>query len=68
MGVPPHFNWTDQELEQHYGPAQKSSTTKVRHMPLKIKKYLEHLYQPFNEQLAALLGEQWSGVWDSDKL
>ena len=65
MGVPPHFNWTEQELQQHYGPAQKA-TSKDHPMPTKIKKYLEHLYQPFNERLAALLGEQWRGVWDSD--
>lgn len=67
LGVPPHNNWTAHELEQHYGPVQKSKH-KLRPMPSKIKKYLEHLYQPFNDRLAGLLGEEWRGVWDYDKL
>lgn len=66
LGLPPYYNWTDNELEQHYGPGQKA--TKVRPMPTKIKKYLEHLYKPFNEKLATLLGEEWRGVWQYENL
>ena len=33
-------------------------------MPPRIKQYLAYFYQPFNEQLADLLGEEWRGIWD----
>ena len=35
-----------------------------RPMPPRMRQYLTFLYQPFNELLADLLGEDWRHVWD----
>ena len=65
---------------QEEGPATKRTTTERRqarrrllahkmrgrhgNLPPKVRRYLEHLYEPFNGMLTELLGEEWRGVWD----
>jgi len=35
-----------------------------RPMPPRMRQYLTFLYEPFNELLADLLGEDWRHVWN----
>lgn len=35
-------------------------------MPNATRMFLERFYQPYNDQLASVLGEDWRGVWDFD--
>ena len=61
LGVPSH-HWTEKDLKDDHGPVQFS--VPVPTMSEEIKTYLKHIYQPFNDKLADLLGENWRGVWD----
>ncbi len=62
VGLPPH-HWTDKDIQQDLRPV--NITMKVPAMTNEVMTYLKHLYKPFNEKLAALLGEKWQGVWDN---
>jgi hypothetical protein len=64
LGVPPH-PWTDQDLQEDHGPVRFS--VPVPAMSDGIRNYLRHIYKPFNDELADLLGENWRGVWDDNK-
>jgi hypothetical protein len=63
LGAPPH-DWTDEDLDDDHGPVQVSVPIPV--MSDHVKNYLRHLYKPFNDKLADLLGENWRGVWDRE--
>jgi len=62
VGGSPH-NFMDDRLEKQMGPL-KVIKTWYPPMNNKTRAYLKHLYRPFNDELADLLGEDWRGVWD----
>ena len=64
LGAPTH-NWTDEDLEDDHGPVQVSVPIPV--MSDGMTNYLKHLYRPFNDKLADLLGENWRGIWDVEQ-
>lgn len=61
VGAAPH-NFDADELEKQLGPIE----VKAWYPPMnnRSRTYLKHLYKPFNDELADLLGEEWRGVWD----
>lgn len=59
----PNHNWKDDDLKDDHGPVPFKVPIAI--LSDEIKNYLQqHLYRPFNDQLADWLGENWSRVWD----
>lgn len=55
LGVPSHF-WTETELEEDLGPF--NITVDYPSMNDHVREYLQHLYKPYNDKLAGLLGKR----------
>jgi len=56
------YNFKAYQLEKQLGPHKVR--TWYPPMNNRTRTYLVHLYKPFNDELADLLGEDWRGVWD----
>jgi hypothetical protein len=42
----------------------KKRATRDQIMSPELRRYLSHFFQPYNDQLADLLGEEWRNVWN----
>ena len=60
VGGPPH-NFTPEQLRSDVRPIAKKEWYPI--LTNETRAYLERVFQPFNEDLADLLGEEWRGVW-----
>lgn len=54
---------TSPVLKERERQVKANGFTKSKMNPM-TKEYLNWLYQPFNDLLPTLLGEEWRGVWD----
>jgi hypothetical protein len=51
-------------LNQSYSPRSSSWLTNYRpNITAEARKYLYDFYKPYNDELVALLGEEWRDVW-----
>jgi hypothetical protein len=55
---------SSKDLEKDYGPGNKGGKSPKMQMSNVTRKALQRLYQPYNDDLADLLGEEWRGIWD----
>jgi len=62
IGVPSH-EFDMKKLDTNLGPIQKVNSW-FPPITNETRTYLKHVYKPFNDELANLLGESWRGVWD----
>jgi len=56
---------TNPVLKERKRQVKANGFTKSEMNPI-TKEYLTWLYQPFNDLLPTLLGEEWRGVWDEE--
>lgn len=69
IGGPSSFKFEQKRFDEDLGPGSKGKKRKQKQilvppMTNRTNIYLKHLYKPFNDELADLLGESWRGVWD----
>ena len=66
VGGPSSFEFKEEMLEADLSPMQRRRKKNIWTPPISdnAKNYLKHLYKPYNDDLADLLGESWRGVWD----
>lgn len=57
-----YYKFDDAHINRQLGPTEVLYRYPDLNNATKI--YLKHLYKPFNDDLADLLGESWRGVWD----
>jgi len=57
----PRFDLDRDVLSGDYSPTKSSFNTALSNT---TTAYLKKFYQPYNDRLADLLGEEWRGVWD----
>jgi Sulfotransferase domain len=51
--------------EEHFHTSYSPNPGEIRLVMSNITRdYLQRLFQPFNDQLADILGEEWRGIWD----
>jgi hypothetical protein len=62
VGASP-FQFDESTLSAVYGPNNGPNAKARAPIRFKTRYYLKTLYQPYNEELASLLGEEWKGVW-----
>ena len=60
VGGPSSCNFSEILLNKELGPGKKKL---IPPMTNETKIYLKHLYKPFNDELANLLGDSWRDVW-----
>jgi Sulfotransferase family len=58
VGLPPH------DITSGYEKMLERSKYSTPMNPM-IRRYLEKFYEPYNAELATLLGDEWKGVWAS---
>ena len=66
VGAPPH-NISKDDMSVDHGPKiNDKRTRKVDHWTIddENRELLRNFYEPYNNDLADLLGEEWRGVWD----
>jgi len=56
----PQMNFTTKQLNTNYSPV---NTTLIRKADIAVD-FLEDFYNPYNDMLADLLGEEWRNVWE----
>jgi hypothetical protein len=67
VGAAP-YAFPDDMLNKSYSPRSASWLTDYSpNITDEMRRYLREFYRPYNDELAALLGEGWRGVWDDDK-
>jgi len=60
------FPWQDEDMDKYLGPHKEEldpKTVEAIKMANQTRMYLKALYRPFNDELAALLGDEWKDVW-----
>jgi Sulfotransferase domain len=63
VGAAPYV-FPDDILNQSYSPRSSSWLTNYRpNITAEARKYLYDFYKPYNDELVALLGEEWRDVW-----
>lgn len=65
VGLHEDLDLPEELLTTKYEPV-KGRRRKAEKMDEEMKNYLERLYQPYNDELADLLGEEWRGIWNSN--
>jgi hypothetical protein len=66
VGAPP-YSFPDDMLNKSYSPRSSSWLTDYRpNITQEAREYLREFYKPYNDELVALLGEEWRGVWDNN--
>lgn len=63
LGAPSLELRDEAALERSYSPHLKRQ---IEHQPLgnATREYLRRFYQPYNDELANMLGEEWRNVWE----
>ena len=54
-------------LKDQKRQVKRNSFKKTAEMDSVTEEYLKWLYQPFNDLLPAVLGDEWLGAWDWDE-
>lgn len=63
----PSFNFSSlNEDHSHVNQDRQKSPLEIPPLLHHTREYLEHFYQPANNQLAELLGEEWKDAWKYD--
>lgn len=67
IGAKP-YKWNRHKLNMNFSPFKKKKAGSL--VPEKLsnitRAYLNALYRPFNDELAAILGPAWRGAWNED--
>jgi hypothetical protein len=66
LGVPTHI-FPENHFNKTYVPlGMKKNQTSDFVLSNATRAFMKKVFQPYNEELADLLGEQWRGVWDDE--
>ena len=64
LGAPPYSNFSSDLLEESYSPNFSNANLLLKN---ETRTYLQQFYEPYNDELADLLGEEWRGVWNEGR-
>ncbi|KAL7546693.1 hypothetical protein ACHAWF_010019 [Thalassiosira exigua] len=61
--APTHVNGNESRRKDYANNTVWQNERLYKPMPARVRQYLTMFYQPFNDFLADLLGDEWNGVW-----